>query len=272
MTALDCRPVGEWRRRPGLVYGSLANDWKRSIPGLATMASRCPGEKAEARRLPSAFHCAGLERKPVEPQHRPISALVVDDEAPARRRLADLLKRDRGVGRILEAENGVAAVTLIQEAKPEIVFLDVQMPGVDGLGVINAIGAERMPLTVFVTAYDRFALQAFESDAIDYLLKPFSDKRYETMMERVKGRLRDVRSRDWGNAGSFGPELLKLVAKRSRPGEIWDWIVVKSRDSTRLLMTEDIDWIQAAGVYVTVHAGGEEFLYRAGLASVASRL
>jgi len=198
--------------------------------------------------------------------------LVVDDEAPARRRLADLLKRDRGVGRILEAENGVAAVTLIQEAKPEIVFLDVQMPGVDGLGVINAIGAERMPLTVFVTAYDRFALQAFESDAIDYLLKPFSDKRYETMMERVKGRLRDVRSRDWGNAGSFGPELLKLVAKRSRPGEIWDWIVVKSRDSTRLLMTEDIDWIQAAGVYVTVHAGGEEFLYRAGLASVASRL
>ncbi len=208
----------------------------------------------------------------MEPQHRPISALVVDDEAPARRRLADLLKRDRGVGRILEAENGVAAVTLIQEAKPEIVFLDVQMPGVDGLGVINAIGAERMPLTVFVTAYDRFALQAFESDAIDYLLKPFSDKRYETMMERVKGRLRDVRSRDWGNAGSFGPELLKLVAKRSRPGEIWDWIVVKSRDSTRLLMTEDIDWIQAAGVYVTVHAGGEEFLYRAGLASVASRL
>ena len=203
-------------------------------------------------------------------QPKPICALVVDDEAPARRRLADLLAKDRDIGRYLEAENGVAAVALIAKAKPDIVFLDVQMPEVDGFGVIDAIGTESMPLTVFVTAYDRFALRAFEADATDYLLKPFSDRRFEGTIERVKKRLREARGSD--NASTFGPELLKLVTKRSKPGEIWDWIVVKSRDGTRLIMTEDIDWIEAAGVYVTVHAGGEEHLYRASLASVASRL
>ena len=208
----------------------------------------------------------------MEPQPKPICALVVDDEAPARRRLVELLTKERDIGRILQAENGVAAVALIQEQKPDIVFLDVQMPGIDGFGVINAIGADNMPLTVFVTAYDRFALQAFEADAIDYLLKPFGDRRYERTLARVRERLHVLRSRESENAGSFGPELLKLLEKRSKPGEIWDWIVVKSRDATRLIMTEDIDWIEAAGVYVTVHAGGEEFLYRAGLATVASRL
>src|SRR5690349_10071001 len=91
-----------------------------------------------------------------------ITALVVDDEAPARKRLTDLLAKDRNVGKILEARNGVDAIALIQDMRPDIVFLDVQMPGVDGFGVISALGAENMPLTVFVTAYDRFALQAFD--------------------------------------------------------------------------------------------------------------
>lgn len=202
----------------------------------------------------------------------PISALVVDDEAPARRRIADLLAKDRDVGTILSAENGVAAIATIQEARPDVVFLDVQMPGLDGFGVVEAMGAEAMPLTVFVTAYDRFAVHAFEANAVDYLLKPFSDRRYKATMERVKARLQNLGSSDPQGAGAISPELLKLIAKRARPGEIWDWIAVKSRDTTRLLMTEDIDWIEAAGVYVTIHSKGEEFLYRAGLATVAERL
>ena len=146
------------------------------------------------------------------------------------------------------------------------------MPGVDGFGVVDAIGAESMPFTVFVTAYDRFALQAFEANAIDYLLKPFSDRRYEQTMERLKARLRDTDAARSGETGTIGPDLLKLVAKRSTPGEIWRWIVVKGRDATRLVMADDIDFIEAAGVYVTVHAKGETFLYRAGLTTVASRL
>jgi len=202
----------------------------------------------------------------------PITALVVDDEAPARKRLADLLANDRSVGKILEAKNGVNAVALIQDARPDVVFLDVQMPGVDGFGVIDALGAENMPLTVFVTAYDRFALQAFDADAVDYLLKPFGDSRYEKMMARVKNRLGELRAENASDANSFGPELLKLAAQRAKPGEMWEWMVVKKRDATQFVMTQDIDWIEAAGVYVTLHVGAEEFLYRAGLATVASRL
>lgn len=202
---------------------------------------------------------------------KPISALVVDDEAPARRRLVDLLAKDSDVGGIIEAVNGVDAVAKIEGSKPDVVFLDVQMPGVDGLGVVDAIGAENMPLTVFVTAYERFALQAFEADAVDYLLKPFGDSRYRSTMARVKKRLREV-GQESDEGGPFGPELLKLVAKRSVPGQLWNWLVIKNRNTTRLIMTEDIDWIEAAGVYVNVHAKGEEFLYRGGLAAVADRL
>ena len=204
-------------------------------------------------------------------QPKPICALVVDDEAPARRRLTDLIAKDRDFGPVLEAHNGVAAVAIIQEAKPDIVFLDVQMPDVDGLGVIAAIGAHNMPLTVFVTAYDRFALQAFDADAIDYLLKPFGDERFERALDRVKGRLQDGSGKS-NEAGWFGPELLKLVEQRTKPGEIWEWLPVKTRDTTRLIMTADIDWISGAGVYVTVHCKGEEFCYRAGMATIASRL
>jgi two-component system LytT family response regulator len=201
-----------------------------------------------------------------------ICALIVDDEAPARRRLADLVKKDPDIGRCLEAENGVSAVALIKEAKPDIVFLDVQMPGLDGFGVIAEVGVEEMPLTIFVTAYDRFALAAFEADAVDYLMKPFGDRRYARTIERVKSRISNLRAKGMDNGTSVGPELLKLVSKRSIPGEIWDWLVIKSRDTTRLVKVEEIDWIEASGVYVTVHSKGEEFLYRAGLATVANRL
>jgi len=208
----------------------------------------------------------------MESHLEPITALVVDDEAPARKRLADLLAKDRSIGKILEAKNGVEAVALIQDTRPDVVFLDVQMPGVDGFGVIDALGAENMPLTVFVTAYDRFALQAFDADAVDYLLKPFGDSRYEKMMARVKKRLGELRAENASDANSFGPELLKLAAQRAKPGEMWEWMVVKKRDATQFVMTQDIDWIEAAGVYVTLHVGADEFLYRAGLATVASRL
>lgn len=203
---------------------------------------------------------------------RPICALVVDDEAPARKRIAELLGRDPDIGTILTAENGVAAITMIQDLRPDIVFLDVQMPGVDGFGVVEAIGPENMPLTVFVTAYDRFAIQAFDVDAVDYLLKPYGDRRYEATMGRVKERLHDREAKQPDGMGALGPELLKLVAQRARPGALWEWIAVKRKETTRLLMVEDIDWIEAAGVYVTLHAKGEQYLHRAALAAVASRL
>jgi len=201
-----------------------------------------------------------------------IRVLIVDDERPARKRLAQMLVVDREVSDVREARNGAEAVASIQKHRPDVVFLDVQMPGVDGFGVINTIGAANMPLTVFVTGYEQFAIQAFEADAIDYLLKPYGDARYGQMMQRVKGRLRELRASNATDYNSFGPELLQLAAKRFKPGEIWEWVAVKDRRGTRLLMTEEIDWIEAADTYVTLHVGTNEYLYRAGIAAVASHL
>jgi two-component system LytT family response regulator len=146
------------------------------------------------------------------------------------------------------------------------VFLDVQMPELDGLGVIDAIGAAQMPLTVFVTAYDQHAIRAFEANALDYLLKPFSDERFEATMTRVKARL-DERS-----IGEFGQRILKMVAAAPAAERRLDRLVVKSAGSTRFIRAIDIDWIEAAGVYVTLHVGGKELLYRAALNDLAERL
>lgn len=197
----------------------------------------------------------------------PIHVLVADDEAPARQRLIDLLTKDAQIGSITEAADGEAAVEAIEKKQPGLVFLDVQMPELDGLGVVEAVGAAQMPLTVFVTAYDQHAIRAFEANALDYLLKPFSDERFESTMARAKVRLGER------SIGEFGQRILKMVAATpagtSRP---LDRLVVKAAGSTRFIRATDIDWIEAAGVYVTLHTGGKELLYRAALNDLAERL
>lgn len=190
--------------------------------------------------------------------------LVVDDEAPARRLMTDLLRRDPDVASVSEAENGVAAVAAIENERPDAVFLDVQMPGVDGFGVIEALGADQMPPVVFVTAYDSYALKAFDADAVDYLLKPFSNERFEQAMTKLKTQRK--------SAKTLGTRVRDLIAKRSAPGEIWDWLVIKGRGATRLVMATDIDWIEGAGNYVNLHFQGKECLYRMTLGSIAERL
>ena len=195
-----------------------------------------------------------------------LRVLVVDDEAPARQRLVDLLGKDSQVGGILEAEDGIAAVETIQTQQPDAVFLDVQMPELNGFDVIRAVGAEQMPLTVFVTAYDQHAIRAFEVDALDYLLKPFSDERFESAMVRIKSRLDDDGVRE------FGQRMLRMVSKTAVPEGRWDRLVVKSGGTTRLVRVVDIDWIEAAGVYVNLHVAGKELLYRAALHELAERL
>jgi two-component system LytT family response regulator len=200
------------------------------------------------------------------PNLDPIRVLVVDDETPARQRLLDLLRKDSAVAQILEAENGTAAVAIIKLERPDIVFLDVQMPELDGLGVIDALGARHMPFTVFVTAYDEHAIRAFEANALDYLLKPFSDERFEAAMARVKSRLGERGMRE------FGRRVLELVS-REAPRQPWlDRLVVKSAGTTRFIRVADIDWIESAGVYVNLHIAAKELLYRAALHDLADRL
>ena len=176
-----------------------------------------------------------------------LSVLVADDEAPARQRIVDLLRGDSQVAAILEASDGLSAVEIIQNRRPDLVFLDVQMPERNGLEVIAEVGAEHMPLTVFVTAYDQHAIRAFEANALDYLLKPFSDERFEATMARVGVRMDERSVREFG-------------------------LVVKSGGSTRFVRAADIDWIEAAGVYANLHIGGKELLYRAALNELAEWL
>ena len=195
-----------------------------------------------------------------------IRVLVVDDEAPARQRLIDLLTKDLQIGGILEAVNGKAAVEIIRREAIDLVFLDVQMPELDGLQVIEAVGARAMPLTVFVTAYDQHAIRAFEANALDYLLKPFSDERWEAALARAKTRL------DECNLREFGRSVLHMLATRSEPGRYIDRLVVKGSGTTRFIRVADIDWIEGAGVYVNLHVAGKEFLYRSTLNELAGHL
>ena len=195
-----------------------------------------------------------------------IRVLVVDDEAPARQRLADLLRKDSQVASILEAADGISAVEMIQSQAPGLVFLDVQMPELDGLGVIDAVGAAQMPLTIFVTAYDQHAIRAFETNALDYLLKPFSDERFDAALHRAKARL-DERS-----TSEFGQRMMKMLAAEPQAQRTWDRLVVKSSGSTRFIRVAEIDWIEAAGVYVNLHVAGQQLLHRATLHELAGRL
>jgi len=192
-----------------------------------------------------------------------LRALVVDDEAPARQRLRDLLRRTPGVASIDEAVDGRGAVDIIRHAPPDLVFLDVQMPELDGLGVIAAIGAHRMPPTIFVTAFDRHAIQAFEANALDYLLKPFSDERFETTIARAWSRL------DSHHASGLAARLARLLDAAPEP---LDKLAVKHGAHTLLLAAPDLDWIQSAGVYVTLHSQGKEYLHRASLTELERQL
>jgi two-component system LytT family response regulator len=195
-----------------------------------------------------------------------LCVMVADDEAPARQRIVDLLRRDSQVAAIIEASDGLSAVEIILNRRPDLVFLDVQMPELDGLEIIAAVGTEHMPLTVFVTAYDEHAIRAFEANALDYLLKPFSDERFEMTMARVGVRM-DERS-----VQEFGRRILRIVSSASARDLPLDRLVVKSGGSTRFVRVADIDWIEAAGVYANLHIGGKELLYRAALNELAERL
>ncbi|HET9406868.1 MAG TPA: LytTR family DNA-binding domain-containing protein [Candidatus Sulfotelmatobacter sp.] len=188
-----------------------------------------------------------------------IRVLVVDDEAPARQRLLDLLQKDPQVGSVLQATNGKAAVEILSRETLDLVFLDVQMPELDGLQVVEAVGAAAMPLTIFVTAYDKHAISAFEVNALDYLLKPFSDERWEASFARAKTRHHELSLRE------FGGRVLRMLATRAQGSRYLDRLVVKGSGTTRFIRIAEIDWIEAAGVYVNLHVGGKDSLYRSTL-------
>jgi two-component system LytT family response regulator len=175
-----------------------------------------------------------------------LTALIVDDEPLAREGLRALLAKDTEVYAIREAKDGREAVAAIRESRPDLVLLDVQMPEMDGFAVVRSVGAESMPGVVFVTAHDQYAIQAFEINALDYLLKPVIEERFVRAMARAKERIR-------ANKVDANRQILGLLETLASPRKFVKRLALRSAGKTTFLDVEEVDWIQAAENYVELH-------------------
>jgi two-component system, LytTR family, response regulator len=195
-----------------------------------------------------------------------IRAAIVDDEPLARRRIRNLLRGEMDVEVIAECANGKEAIESLEESPPDLLFLDIQMPEIDGFDVLQAIGVGRVPAVIFVTAYDQFALRAFEAHALDYLLKPFDDERFEAALQRARER---IRQQQRGDLDRRLQALLETV--RGDHGYLRR-LVVPTGHRNVFIRTEQIDWIEADRNYIRLHVGGRAYLMRENLSGIASAL
>jgi two-component system, LytTR family, response regulator len=198
-----------------------------------------------------------------------IRALVVDDEPVARDRLVRLLEQQDDVELVGECANGIETVAAIEQHSPDLVFLDVQMPEMDGFQVVRALDAKHIPAVVFVTAYDEYAVRAFEVHALDYLLKPFSSVRFRATLAHVREQLDRRRTSD------LGQRLLALAPtlwEKSAAGKTPDRLLVRSTGRVHFVRTAEIDWCEAAGNYVRLHVGGDSHLFRETMNGLESKL
>jgi two-component system LytT family response regulator len=200
------------------------------------------------------------------PETSPIRILIVDDEVLARRRLREMLRGDSEVEIVGECATGPETIKAVGELKPDLIFLDVQIPGLDGMAVSSALGGEGGPLIIFVTAYDQYAVRAFEIRAVDYLLKPFDRERFAAALARAKTLLRERRRTE------VNEQILTLLEEmRDRP-QYLDRLVINTNDRVFVIRTEEIDWIEAEGNYVRIHFGKGSSLLRETLSHLASQL
>ena len=192
------------------------------------------------------------------------SALVVDDEPIARHAIVRLLRDDPEIEVMGECGDGASAVIAIRERAPDLVFLDIQMPVMTGLDVVASIGAERMPATVFVTAYEQYAVRAFEANAVDYLVKPFGRERFATTLQRAKQRLSASE-----NASAQLSQVLDALRRRER---YLERIPVRVDERVVFVPVEDIVWIKANRNVAELHLAGRVHELRETMAALAARL
>ena len=195
--------------------------------------------------------------------------MVVDDEKPARMRLIELLQREPDVELAGTASDGREALDVLRRVRPDLLFLDVQMPQLDGFGVLEQLAPNEMPITILVTAYDKYAIQAFDAHAIDYLLKPFSDQRFDNAIRRARKYIASADVRGQGEELTAAAEERRSVNARSG---FLERLVLKSNGSITFLDVDDVDWIEAAGVYIYLHAGPQKHLYRSSVTQLLQRL
>jgi two-component system LytT family response regulator len=192
--------------------------------------------------------------------------VIADDEPLARERLRTLLAGEDWLEVIAECQNGLDAAECILQRQPDLVFLDVQMPGATGFDVIEAVGPERMPLVVFVTAFDKYALRAFDVHALDYLLKPFDRERFQQALRRARQQL------ERRSPADLERRLLELVQDLRGPSQRLERFVIKSGGRVFFIRADEIDWIEAAGNYVKLHAGADAHLFRETMNAIEARL
>lgn len=204
-----------------------------------------------------------------------VRALIVDDEPLARDRLHELLEEAPAVTVVGEAEDGPEAVRAIREKDPDLVFLDVQMPGMSGIDVIGKIGQEAMPVTVFVTAYDQYAIKAFDLAAVDYLLKPFDDERFEQALHRARQQIENQED------DAISDRLLRLLRERNpslldeadtRDESYLERIAVQGQGKARIVPVDTLTHITADGSYAELHTGDDTYVIRERMKTLAARL
>jgi two-component system LytT family response regulator len=196
---------------------------------------------------------------------RRIRVVIADDEPLARERLRTLLKTEEWVEIVGECHDATETIKAIEDLRPDLVFLDVQMPGGTGFEVIEAVGPAEMPPVVFVTAFDRYALRAFDVRALDYLLKPFDRERFQQALGRARQQLQHAPD------GELQRRLLELVHDLKGSTRV-DRFVVKSGGRVYFVRTSEIDWIEAAGNYVKLHVGAESHLLRDTMTAIEAQL
>lgn len=208
------------------------------------------------------------------PTRSPIRTLIVDDEPLAREGIRMLLAQDADIELVGEVGSGQQAVRTIDQCRPDLVFLDVQMPELGGFQVLSALPPAAVPAVVFVTAYDRYALRAFEVHALDYLLKPFDDDRFFEALRRAKSHLQLAKVEE------LRRELMSLLAdvEGPRPAVVapasppTERLAIKDGSRVVFLRADEIDWIEAADYYVQIHAGPKSYLHRETMQSLEKRL
>ena len=195
-----------------------------------------------------------------------IRTIIVEDEPLARERMLNLLETDDDIEVCAECGDGRSAVEKITALEPDLVFLDIQMPELDGFGVLAELSLPRLPAVVFVTAYDQFALKAFEVHAVDYLLKPFDRERFREALQRAKARVASTQSTPADEG------LRALIADLRPESKAVQKIAIKSTGRVTFVKVEDIDWVEAADNYVNIHAGTASHLIRETMTSLSARL
>jgi two-component system, LytTR family, response regulator len=195
-----------------------------------------------------------------------IRTIISDDEPLAREKLRILLASEAGIRIVAECRDGRQTINALQTYKPDLLLLDIQMPGADGFQVLSSIPSDNMPLVVFTTAYDQYAIRAFEIHAVDYLLKPFDHERLHKAIERTRTEFLKTTNRE------MTQRILDLLADTRAESRVANRLVIKAAGRVVFLDLEEIDWVEAAANYVKLHVGKESYLLREAIGHISQRL